>query len=163
MLIRAIFPGSFDPVHYGHINIARRAAMIFDELVVAVYENPKKDLLFSTEERLVLLRRAMADIKNANVMSYSGLTINFAKRIDAKVMVRGLRVFSDFDNEFRMALANQELDKNIETVSLITNHRYTFISSSTVKEIASLGGEVNVMVPSYVEEAIHEKLKSGVG
>lgn len=163
MLIRAVFPGSFDPVHYGHINIARRAAMIFDELVIAVYENPQKDILFTTEERLVLLRRAMADIKNADVVSYSGLTTKFAKEIDAKVMVRGLRVFSDFDYEFRMALANQELDKNIETVELITNHRFTFISSSTVKEIASLGGEVSAMVPAYVEEAIREKMKSGAG
>jgi len=158
MITRAVFPGSFDPVHYGHINIARRAASIFDELIIAVYEHPQKDVLFSAEERLALLKRATSDIKNAKVVSYSGLTIKYVKEIDAKVMVRGLRVFSDFDYEFRMALANQEMDMSIETVSLITNHRYTFISSSTVKEIVALGGDVSTMVPPYVEEAMKKKL-----
>ncbi len=161
MLIRAVFPGSFDPVHFGHMDIARRAARIFDELVVAVYDNPQKNLFFTTEERLALLEEAMADIKNVKVASYSGLTINYADKIGAKVMVRGLRVFADFDNEFRMALANQELNKNIETVELITDHRYTFISSTTVKEIATLGGEVTAMIPQFVEDAIRRKIASG--
>ncbi len=158
MHVRAVFPGSFDPVHFGHMDIARRAARLFDELVVAVYANPQKNLLFTTEERLALLREAMADVSNITVASYTGLTINFAKSIGAKVMVRGLRVFSDFDNEFRMALANQELDKNIETIALITDHRYTFISSSTVKEIVTLGGEVTAMLPPFVETAIRQKI-----
>ena len=154
----AIYPGSFDPVTLGHEDIVRRGAQLFDELTVAIGINPEKSPLFSHEERLALLKRATSDIKNAKVVSYSGLTIKYVKEIDAKVMVRGLRVFSDFDYEIRMALANQEMDMSIETVSLITNHRYTFISSSTVKEIVALGGDVSTMVPPYVEEAMKKKL-----
>ncbi|HQN62191.1 MAG TPA: pantetheine-phosphate adenylyltransferase [Flexilinea sp.] len=160
MKIRAIFPGSFDPVHYGHIDIAARASRIFDSLVVAVYETPSKNLFFSTEERLEMLRQAMANLPNVEVVSYRGLTIGFAKQINAQVMVRGLRVFSDFDNEFRMALTNQELDPTIETISLITAHQHTFVSSTTVKEIAELDGDVSSIVPDFVAKRLKEKFAS---
>ena len=153
----AIFPGTFDPVHFGHINIAVRAAKIFDRLIVAVYETPSKNVLFSTEERVEMFQQALADYKAIQV-SYRGLTINFAKEVGAHVMVRGLRVFSDFDYEFRMALTNQELNPNIETVSLITNHQHTFISSTTVKEVAALDGDVSMMIPDFVVERLKKKL-----
>lgn len=154
---RAIFPGSFDPIHNGHIDIARRAADIFDELIVCIYATPQKNLLFSFEERMEMAQRVFADIPNITVEGYTGLTVDYARKIGAKVMVRGLRVFSDFDYEFRMALANKKLAPDIETVSLITTHQYTFVSSSTVKEVASLGGDVTGMVPTFVRDALMKK------
>ena len=154
----ALFPGAFDPVHFGHINIAIRAAKVFDRLIVAVYENPVKNVLFSSEERVEMFTEAVRSVKNIEVTSYRGLTINYAAEVGAQVMVRGLRVFSDFDYEFRMALTNQELNPEIETVSFITNHRYTFISSTTVKEVATLDGDVSMMVPDFVAERMNAKL-----
>ncbi|MBQ6505365.1 MAG: pantetheine-phosphate adenylyltransferase [Flexilinea sp.] len=154
---RAIFPGSFDPIHNGHIDIARRAADIFDELIVCIYATPQKNLLFSFEERMEMAQRVFEDIPNITVEGYTGLTVDYARKIGAKVMVRGLRVFSDFDYEFRMALANKKLAPDIETVSLITTHQYTFVSSSTVKEVASLGGDVTGMVPTFVRDALMKK------
>lgn len=154
----ALFPGAFDPVHFGHINIAVRAAKIFDRLIVGIYENPVKNILFSVDERVEMFKEATQNMDNIEVTSYRGLTINYAAEVGAHVMVRGLRVFSDFDYEFRMALTNQELNPEIETVSFITNHRYTFISSTTVKEVATLNGDISMMVPDFVLERMNAKL-----
>ncbi|MCL4527799.1 MAG: pantetheine-phosphate adenylyltransferase [Chloroflexi bacterium] len=157
-MVRALFPGTFDPIHYGHIDIATRAARLFDEVVVAVYDKPLKSLMFLPEERMSLVREAVKDNPKIKVTGYSGLTVDFARKVDAQVIVRGLRVFSDFEFEFRMALANQRLSKEIETVALITAEQHTFLSSSTVREIATLGGDVSSMVPSFVEKALHAKV-----
>lgn len=151
MTIRAIFPGTFDPIHYGHIDIARRAARLFDELVIAVYDRPLKSLLFSPEERLAMVEKTFKDDKNIKVSGYSVLTVELCRSIGAQVIVRGLRVFSDFEHEFRMALANHRLAPEIELVALITSEEHTFLSSTTVREIASLGGDVSSMVPAHVE------------
>jgi pantetheine-phosphate adenylyltransferase len=153
-----MFPGTFDPIHYGHIDIARRAAKLFDEVYIAVYDKPLKSLLFPPEDRISLVEEAFKDDRKMHVVGYSGLTVNMAQKIEAQVIVRGLRVFSDFEFEFRMALANHRLNTGIETVSFITNEEHTFISSSTVREIASLGGDVSSMVPSYVEAALKLKV-----
>lgn len=158
-MIRAVFPGTFDPVHYGHIDIARRAARMFDELVVAVYDRPMKSALFSPAERIQMAQIAFNNKNNIRVMGYSGLTVEFCKRIDAQVIVRGLRVFSDFEYEFRMALANHRLNPEIEVVALITHEEHTFLSSSTVKEIASLDGDVKSLVPAFVETALRDRFQ----
>ena len=153
-MIRAIYPGTFDPVHYGHIDIAKRAAAIFDEVIVAVYSRPLKNLLFSVEERVALVQESIADIPNARVDAYDTLTVDYAKATDAQVIVRGLRVFSDFEFEFRMALTNQRLASGIETVNLMTKEEHTFLSSTTVKEVAELNGDITSMVPPTVRQAL---------
>lgn len=160
MMVRAVFPGTFDPIHYGHIDIAQRACRLFDEVVVAVYDKPLKNLLFTPEERIALVEQTLRVNPKVRVMGYSGLTVQFCKQIDAQVIVRGLRVFSDFEFEFRMALANHRLDPNIEIVSFITNEEHTFLSSSTVREIAALGGDISSMVPKHVNAALQRKMGS---
>lgn len=156
-MIRAFFPGSFDPIHYGHIDIAWRASRLFDEVVVGVYNKPLKNMLFSPEERIAMAKRTFEEEPRIIVQGYNKLTVDYAREINAKVIVRGLRVFSDFEYEFRMALANHRLAHDIEVVALITNEEHTFLSSTTVREIASLGGNISTMVPSYVAEALNEK------
>lgn len=157
-MVRALFPGTFDPIHYGHIDIAERAARLFDEVVMAVYDKPLKSLMFSPEERIALVTEAFKDNPKIKVTGYSGLTVEFAREISADVIVRGLRVFSDFEFEFRMALANHRLASDIEIVALITAEEHTFLSSSTVKEIAMLNGDVSSMVPPHVHGALKEKV-----
>lgn len=159
-MIRAIFPGTFDPIHYGHLDIARRAAAIFDELIVAVYARPLKNLVFNTEERVALVERAIAAIPNARVGHYYCLTVDYAIAQNAQVIVRGLRVFSDFEFEFRMALTNQRLVPGIEMVSLMTREEHTFLSSTTVKEVALLNGDISSMVPPHVRLALLERFAS---
>jgi pantetheine-phosphate adenylyltransferase len=153
-MVRALFPATFDPIHFGHIDIARRAARLFDELVVAVYDKPLKSLLFSPQDRIDLVRQTFVQDPKIKVMGYSGLTVDFCHVIGAQVIVRGLRVFSDFEYEFRMALANHRLSPDIEVVALITAEEHTFLSSTTVREIASLKGDVSSMVPPHVEKAL---------
>ena len=150
----ALYPGTFDPIHLGHCDIAIRAAEIFDEVIVGVYDRPLKQLLFPIEQRLELARKALNPHSRIRVVPYSGLTVEFARQQGAQFLVRGLRVFSDFELEFRMALANHRLAPEIEVVCLITSEEHMHLSSSTVREIASLGGDVSSMVPPNVEQAL---------
>lgn len=156
-MVRALFPGTYDPIHLGHIDIANRAARLFDEVVVAVYDRPLKNLLLTPEVRIRLVTEAFRDQPKIKVVGYSGLTVAFAKSIKAHVIVRGLRVFSDFETEFRMALANHRLDPEIEVIALITSEENTFLSSTTVREIASLGGDISTMVPPFVATVLNQK------
>jgi len=155
-MVKAIFPGTFDPIHYGHIDIAQRASRLFDQVVIAVYDRPLKNLLFSPEERIEMVQKSFNNPKII-VMGYSGLTVELCKDINAQVIVRGLRVFSDFEHEFRMALANHRLAKDIEVVALITSEEHTFLSSATVREIAALNGDISSMVPVHVAKAFKKR------
>ncbi len=160
-MIKAVFPGTFDPIHYGHIDLAERAARLFNEIVVAVYDRPLKSLLFSPEERIALVEQAFEGRDNIHVTGYSGLTVDFCRQIGAQVIVRGLRVFSDFEHEFRMALANYRLAPDIEVIAFITHEEHTFLSSTTVREIASLGGDVTSMVPPHVADFLYTRFHAG--
>jgi len=153
----ALYPGSFDPVTKGHIDVAERAASIFEELIVAIYDAPPKHLLFNTEERVELMRKALSHIPNVRVDSFSGLTVEFAKKIKADVIVRGLRVNSDFEKEFEMALMNRKLAPEVELICFMTNLEYEFVSSSLLKEICKLGGAIEDFVPEHVAAALREK------
>jgi pantetheine-phosphate adenylyltransferase len=153
-MVRAVFPGTFDPIHYGHMDIVLRASRLFDEVVIAVFDKPLKNLLFTPKERIGLVEQTFAGTPKIRVTGYSGLTVEFCRRIDAHVIVRGLRVFSDFEYEFRMALANNRLAPEIEVVQFITHEEHTFLSSTTVREIASLGGDISSMVPLHVAKAL---------
>jgi pantetheine-phosphate adenylyltransferase len=153
-MVRAVVPGTFDPIHHGHVDIIRRAVQLFDEVIVAVYDRPLKSLLFNPDTRIDLVEETFGDDPKIIVMGFSGLTVEFCQNVGAQVIVRGLRVFSDFEYEFRMALANHRLVQDIETVALITSEEHSFLSSSTVREIASLGGDVSSMVPAHVEAAL---------
>jgi pantetheine-phosphate adenylyltransferase len=157
----AIYPGTFDPVHYGHIDVATRAATIFEELVVAVYDHgyPLKNILFSAEERVAMMEKALQHLSNVLVESYRGLTVEYARTKEAQVIVRGLRVTYDFEFEYQRALTNKKLAPEIETLCLMTSLEYAFLSSSMVKEIAAVGGCVQGMVPSHVEAALRPRMQ----
>lgn len=155
----SIYPATFDPITNGHVDIATRAAAIFDRLIVAVYARPLKSLLFSTEERLAMTREALKHLPNVSVESYDGLTVYYAREQGAQVVVRGLRVLSDFEWEFQLALTNRNLAQDIDTVCLMTSQEYSFLSSSVVKEIAMLGGSLEGMVPPHVIKALKRKMK----
>ena len=154
MIRKAVYPASLDPIHNGHIDIAVRASKMFDEVVVAIYGEPKKTILFTVRERLELAETAFKGYDNIIVAQYSGLTVNYAQTIGARAVIRGLRVFGDFEYEFRMGLANKKLAPDIETVFIMADANNIYISSSTIREIAELGGDVNSMVPNFVAEAL---------
>lgn len=156
----AIYPGSFDPFTNGHLDIALRAAKLFDRLVIAAYEHPSKDVLFSIEERVAMARHATQDVANVEVDSFSGLAVEYAKRRNATVLVRGLRAISDFEFEFQIAHMNRNLSPGLEATYLMTNLQYAFLSSSIVKEIAKLGGSLEGLVPGHVEAALRGKYAS---
>jgi pantetheine-phosphate adenylyltransferase len=154
---RVVYPGTFDPAHFGHIDIALRAARTFDEVIVAVYAFPAKKLLFTLDERVAMLEHVFQGVTNVRVDRYSGLTVDYVRQVNASAMVRGLRVFSDFELEFRMALANRRLAPEIEVVNFIADEKHLHISSTTVREIASLGGDVSSMVPPEIAAALKAK------
>jgi pantetheine-phosphate adenylyltransferase len=153
----AVYPGTFDPITEGHLDIARRASTIFEELVIGIHDKPEKQVLFSVEERLSMVQYTVRDLPNVRVEAFSGLTIDFIRRVKGEVMVRGLRAISDFERELAMALMNKELAADIELVCLMTSSRYQFLSSSAIKEIAKLGGRVQGMVPDNVAIALGKK------
>jgi len=154
---KAIYPGSFDPVTNGHLDIANRAAALFDELIICVYDVPLKSLMFSTRERVDLMKKSVTHIPNVRVEPYTGLTVNFAQKVNARVLVRGLRMSSDFEREFEMALMNKKLAPDIELVCFMTSLEYQFISSSLLKEACQLGGDISNLVPEHVAVALAEK------
>jgi pantetheine-phosphate adenylyltransferase len=154
----ALYPGSFDPVTNGHLDIATRAAALFDELVIGVYKTPIKPLLFPIEERVELMRQAVAHLLNVRVQPYSELTVEFARKVNATAIVRGLRMSSDFEREFEMALMNKKLAPDIEVVCLMSSLQYQFLSSSLLKEVTQLGGCIDDLVPPHVAAALREKL-----
>jgi len=153
----AVYPGSFDPVTHGHLDIIRRASVIFDKVIVAVYDRPEKKLLFSTEERVKLARQATVKLSNVQIQSYSGLTVDFARKVGAQVMVRGLRMSSDFEREFEMAMMNKKLASDLELVCFMASLQYQFLSSALLKEVAQLGGCFEDLVPLHVATALKEK------
>jgi pantetheine-phosphate adenylyltransferase len=150
----AIYPASFDPITYGHMDVATRAAAIFDTLILAVYDRPLKNLLFTTDERVRLASEAVDHLPNVRVDTYSELTVDYARRIGAKVIVRGLRAVTDFEHEFQMAHINHRLYPEVDVVCLMASQEYSFLSSSAVKEIAALGGNIEFMVAPHVERAL---------
>ena len=158
---KAIYPGSFDPITYGHIDIIKRAKKIFDELIVAVVTNPNKQTLFSLEERQELAEKTLQaeGIKGVRVIAWDGLAVECAKQHKAHAIIRGLRAGSDFEREFQMALTNRDLDASIESIFFMTSQDYLFLSSSVVREIKSFKGDVSRFVPKVVEQALEKKLK----
>ncbi len=156
----AIYPGSFDPVTFGHIDVLKRAQKLFDKVIVLLSNNPKKKTLFSLEERIEMIRDACnnCNINNVEVRHTNRLTVDFAKETGASCIIRGIRTLSDFDYEFQMALANKILNKDIETIFLMTDEKYTVVTSSLVKEIAKYGGNLKYFVPDNVIKALNKKL-----
>ncbi|WJQ79461.1 pantetheine-phosphate adenylyltransferase [Brevibacillus brevis] len=154
----AVCSGSFDPVTYGHLDIIARGANVFDKVIVAVLINSKKNSLFSVEERVELLRKVTADMKNVEVDSFDGLLIDYMNKKGAQVIIRGLRAVSDFEYEMQVASINKKLDENIETFFMMTNNQYSYLSSSIVKEVAKYKASVADLVPPIVEEALKRKM-----
>ena len=158
----AVYPGSFDPVTNGHIDIATRAACLFDRLIVGVYAMPLRNLLFSTEERLDMMGKALAHLPNVEVEAYRGLTVDFARSKGAKVIVRGLRAVTDFEYEFEMAITNEKLAPELESVYLMTKLEYLFITASRIREVSELGGNIDNLVPPWVAKALKNKFKDRI-
>ncbi len=156
-MITALYPGSFDPITNGHIDIAVRAAKLFDKIVIGIFSTPEKRLTFTLEERVDLARRAVVDIPKVEVQPYSNITVDFAREINAQVLVRGLRMSADYEREFEMAMLNKKLNSGLDLVCFMASQEYQFLSSSLMKEVASLGGDISSLVPPHVAEALREK------
>lgn len=154
----AVYPGSFDPITNGHLDIIKRASRIFDKLIVAVVRNPNKVSTFTVDERMDLIRKAVSGLPNIEIDHFEGLLVDFMKAKDAHVIIKGLRAISDFEYEFQMALMNRKLDPNIETMFMMTNYKYSYLSSSVVKEIGRLGGCIGELVPDVVLPDIQKRL-----
>ena len=157
-MLRAIYPGSFDPVTFGHLDMIRRSGQIADELIVGVLNNKAKTPLFSVEERVKILLEVTKDLPNVQIESFSGLSVEFAKQSGAQFIVRGLRAITDFDYELQMAQTNRVLNPDIDTIFLTTSLEYAYLSSSTVKEVASYGGDISKLVPGAVVDRIYNKI-----
>lgn len=158
-MARAIYPGSFDPVTLGHLDIIKRSAKIFDEVIVGVLNNNSKTPLFSVENRVKMLEEVVKDIPNVKVMSFEGLLVDFAKRVDGQIIVRGLRAVTDFEYELQMSQTNMVLDKDIDTIFFTTSLEYAYLSSSTVKEAAFYGADISRFVPESVVTQVYEKIR----
>jgi pantetheine-phosphate adenylyltransferase len=156
-MVVAVYPGTFDPLTYGHMDIIERGAALFGNLVVGIYENPSKQPLFPLDQRVELVREAVTGLPNVHVKAFKGLTVDFIHRIGGRVMIRGLRANSDFEREFEMALMNRKLAPDIELLCLMTSSQYQFLSSSLIKEVAKLGGCLEGMVPDRVALALRKK------
>ncbi|MGO1370595.1 MAG: pantetheine-phosphate adenylyltransferase [Senegalia sp. (in: firmicutes)] len=157
-----IYPGSFDPVTYGHLDIIQRASKKFDKVIVTILDNPSKKALFDVEKRLELLKSTTKELKNVEIDSFSGLLVDYAKKNDISIIIKGLRAISDFEYEFQMAHTNTMLDEDIETVFLMTSNKYSFLSSSVVKEISKFNGDVSKLVPEIVEYNLNKKFRGDI-
>lgn len=155
-----LYPGSFDPATNGHLDVALRASRVFDRVVIAVAVNAEKNPLFSTEERVSLLREVCSDMSNVVIDTFSGLLVNAVSQFHASAVIRGLRAVSDFEYEFQMALMNRELNEQCETLFMMPSPEYSYVSSRLIKEIASCGGDISTFVPPRIADAIHEKMKT---
>ena len=153
-----VYPGSFDPVTNGHLDIIKRASRMFDKVIVAVVYNPNKTATFTLEERVELMKEVVKDIENVEVACFQGLLIDYMRAKNVQVIIKGLRAISDFENEFQMALMNRKLDNNIETVFMMASERYSYLSSSAVKEVGSLGGCIKDLVPDVILHRVMDKL-----
>ena len=156
---RGIYPGTFDPVTNGHLDLIQRGMRIFDEIIIAVAPSPRKEPLFTIEERLRMIREAVKDYRNVKVEAFSGLLVDYAKSKGGVAIIRGLRAVSDFEYELQMALMNRRLDMDVETVFMMPSEEYSFLTSTIVKEVASFGGSVTGLVPDGVEKALEEKFR----
>jgi pantetheine-phosphate adenylyltransferase len=156
----AVYPGTFDPFTNGHLDIAKRAALLFDEVIVAVYAKSPKNNIFSADERLAMIRQAVQDSGNVRVEPFEGLIVQYLQKVGAKIIVRGLRAISDFEYEFQMAHMNRQLWPEAEVVCLITSKSYSFISATLIREIASLGADLEQLVPPHVAEALRKKFQA---
>ncbi len=154
----AVYPGSFDPVTNGHLDVITRGANLFDRVIVGVLHNSAKSPLFSVEERVKILEEATADLKNVEIVSFSGLSVEFARKCNAKVIIRGLRAITDFEYELQMAQTNRVLAPDIDTMFLTTSLEYAYLSSTTVKEVAAFGGDISKFVPEFVRREVYKKL-----
>ena len=163
MCVIAVYPGSFDPITYGHIDIIERGCKLFDRVVVAILINPNKTPLFTVEERLEMISKSLKHLpqEKIKVSSFSGLLVDYVKKVNAKAILRGIRAISDFEYEFQMALTNRRLLKTVDTVFMMPDERYSYLSANLVREIASFGGDISHFVPPHVEKRLKEKFGKG--